>query len=311
MDKATWFDVPVIGNLTPKEIATILLEIEELGNEGEADIAPWGERKDAKALETKSLKKWWEDIHNKPWMHTNHVFGYIKPARPGNAPLSILPPDAIPVTHSLKNARVRITLNRLRVEEYPGRGTHQILVHFYAQNQTPDTTEELHFNTLYRVRQKQHAAIQGYPIFVGLHTGSEGLTFKCRTINVKNDQDERFLEVLESDVFRGGLRVISLAQPAIVPLSEMAYGLAKSIAVHHRNVSVQDFDLGLDFSTIAGRMRLAEGAYIAVQVPKPEGWTWDEWVYHADSGQIVQRTNPQQPLPYNYLIFGVSRYESA
>ena len=48
----------------------------------------------------------------------------------------------------------------------------------------------------------------------------------------------------------------------------MALGLAKTIGKRHRNVPVQDFDLGLDFSTIPLGARLAEGAYLAVQIPE-------------------------------------------
>ena len=57
--------------------------------------------------------------------------------------------------------------------------------------------------------------------------------------------------------------------------------------------------------------RLAEGAYLAVQVPESLQpiWNWDEWVYHPTLGQVVKRSDQQQPIPYNYLVFSLSRYE--
>ncbi len=46
---------------------------------------------------------------------------------------------------TLKNARIKIALNRLRVAAYPGGGMHRVLLHFFAQNQVPGKTENLHF----------------------------------------------------------------------------------------------------------------------------------------------------------------------
>lgn len=57
--------------------------------------------------------------------------------------------------------------------------------------------------------------------------------------------------------------------------------------------------------------RLVEGAYLAVQMPESplEGWNWSDWVYNPSSGQVIKQANPDQVLPYNYLIFGISRYQ--
>jgi hypothetical protein len=99
---------------------------------------------------------------------------------------------------------------------------------------------------------------------VGLHVGNEGIRLKVRTINVSNDQDEAVLNILESDVFKNGLQLIKTAQPALVPLSALAHGLTRMILTRNRNISVQDIDLGLDFSTILMRPHLAEGSYLAV-----------------------------------------------
>jgi hypothetical protein len=213
---------------------------------------------------------------------------------------------------SLRNSRIKITLDRLRVAAYPGTGTHRVLFDFYAQNQVPGDLEHLHFNATYRVREGEQAAILGFPIFVGLNVGTEGVAFKCFTVNVKNDEDEAFLGFLESDVFKAGLKLTSTVQPAIAPFSQMALGLTKSIAKRNRNVPVQDFYMGLDFSSIATRARLAEGSYLAVQIPETlqTAWDWAEWVYDPRNGQIVKKTQPSKLIPYNYLVYSVSRYAS-
>src|SRR6266705_848095 len=152
---------------------------------------------------------------------------------------------------SLKHARIKITLSRLRVASYPGGGMHRVLLHFFSQNQLPHNKEDLHFNATYRVREGEHAGIHGYPIFIGLNVGYEGLSFRCHTINYSNGQDEAFLYFLQTDVFKAGLKLVNTAQPVIAPFSELALLIAKTIAKRNNKISVQDFDLGLDFSTIS------------------------------------------------------------
>jgi hypothetical protein len=206
---------------------------------------------------------------------------------------------------------VKIALNQLRVADYPGGGTHRVLFDFYARNQVPGGTEELHFNATYRIRAGERAAIAGYPIFVGLNVGSEGVAFRCHTVNVKNDADEEFLDLLEGDVFKGGLKLVTMAQPAIAPLADMALGLTKAVAKRHRNVSVQDFYLGLDFAGTDMGARLAQGDYVAVQVPERlrRVWRWDDWIFDPDSGLVIDRSDDTKLIPYNYVVFGVSRYD--
>ncbi len=140
--------------------------------------------------------------------------------------------------------------------------------------------------------------------------GEEGLDFKCFTVNVKNEVDEAFLNLLESDIFRSGLKLVSTAQPAIALFSEMGLALTKSIASRNRNVPVQNFCLGLDFSDISTRARLAQGSYIVAQIPndKQRIWRWDRWVYDRTSGYIVEKKDPQKPMPYNYIVFSISLY---
>jgi hypothetical protein len=243
------------------------------------------------------------------WEHTAHAFGYLAPAAPGAAVLPIRHAGNIAPDVSLKGARLRITLDRLRVAQYPGGGVHQILFDFYARNQTTAGAEDLHFNAVYRAREGEGAAAVGYPIFVGLGAGPDGVAFRCFTVNVKNDQDEKLLAFLDSDVFRSGLKLASVAQPAVAPLSALAVGLTRALAGRNRNVPVQDFYLGLDFGANPLGARLAEGNYLAVQIPEANQavWDWDQWVYNPSNGQVVKKDNKAELIPYNYVVFGVNR----
>ncbi|OLB58194.1 MAG: hypothetical protein AUF64_06105 [Chloroflexi bacterium 13_1_20CM_54_36] len=228
----------------------------------------------------------------------------------------------LPIAHAggmsanpqLKNARLRITLNHLRVARYPGSGIHHILLDFSARNQVQGSAEEaLHFNMAFRGYEGEAVATIGYPIFIGLNVGPDGVYFGCKTVNVQNDDDQKFLEFLDSEVFKAGLRLVSTLQPAIAPLTGVAVGLTKSIAQRHQNVSVQEFFMGLDFSNDPTGARLAEGSYLAVQIPQSEQliWDWDEWQFDRSSGLVVNKENPSQLIPYNYIIFGVTKYEGA
>src|SRR5689334_15670022 len=85
----------------------------------------------------------------KPWQHTAHTFGFVAASsKTGSLPIQMageIKPDA-----SLKDASIKITLDRLRVASYPGSGIHHILFDFYAQNQVKDKVEPLHFNSTFR-----------------------------------------------------------------------------------------------------------------------------------------------------------------
>jgi hypothetical protein len=307
MRNSDWFeDLPVIAQLPDDELAK---KLEELG-----DIET------AALLQTEN-QNYYDDneksfsildsIFGVPaWKHAAHTFGFIAPLSDSQKSISIKHVSEINAAAELKNSRITITLDGLRVADYPGRGDHRILFDFYGQNQAPTSTEDLHFNATFRVREGERAAVIGFPIFVGLNVGEQGVNFKCFTINVKNTNDEAFLSMLESDIFKQGLKLATVAQPAIAPLTGIAVALTRSIAKRNQNVPVQDFYLGLDFSNVPTRARLAIGSYIAVQIPESMSlaWDWSEWEYLPQLGHIVNRLNPEKLIPYNYIIFGVSHY---
>jgi hypothetical protein len=305
MPASDWFDdIPVLGKLPGRAAAD---RLRELGDDEAAD-----ELLEASGgPTTMGPVKGWGLFKPRPWQHTAHAFGFLEPAGPGDAMLPIVHAGNIPVDESLRDKKVplTVTLDRLRIASYPGGGIHRVLFDFYAQHQAKDQLEHLHFNTTFRAQEGESVAVIGYPLFVGVKAGREGLAFKCFTVNVKNDDDEAFLGFLESDVFKEGLRLAATAQPVIGLFSQTALSLTKAIAKRNRNVAVQDFYMGLDFSDIRTRARLREGSYIAVQIPERSVvvWDWREWVYNPNNGQIVNAADPAQLIPYNYVVLGVSR----
>jgi hypothetical protein len=299
----------VLGARQPNEAAQILRQLgeDDLAVRLEVDVPTM---RSAGAFES-GLPFW--PFQDCPWQHTAHAFGYIGLSDTNTGPVPLRFAGAIESDPTLCGSRIKITLDRLRVADYPGTGVHSILFDFYARNQTATEEEHLHFNVYLRAKEGQEAAIIGHPVFVGLTVGSEGLAFRGRTVNIKNESDESMLAFLESDTFRSGLRLMSTAQPAVIPFSEMALGLTTGLLKRNRNVPVQDFFMGLDFSRVQTGARLAQGSYIIVQIPDrlQRIWDWGEWRYDPGTGALVSAADKSRLIPYNYLVLGLAKLQGA
>ena len=126
-------------------------------------------------------------------------------------------------------------------------------------------------------------------------------------MNVQNDNDELFLDLLESDVLRQGLTLAATAQPALGALSSLAVGMAKTIAT--RATQCAGGRTSNSGSTLAARCRRrAAGRRIvrggADAAAFQRAWHWADWIYDAGSGQI--RNAAAELIPLNYFILGVS-----
>jgi hypothetical protein len=293
---------PVIGSLTAYQASNKLEEI------GYSDIAKTIRFEGGEKLF--SSINWPGSNQPRPWQYTSHAFGFISPTSSKTEPVDIIEAGGIEPDTSLRNSRIKVALSRLRVFDYPGGGIHQILFDFYGQNQVQGQTEDVHFTQTYRVQQGEQAGIIGYPVFIGLNVGSEGVDFQCHTVNVKNEEDEKLIEFLDSDIFKKGLSLVSTLNPAVPVITSFATGLTNAIANRNSNVGVQQFYMGLDFSDNPMGARLAQGSYIAVQVPRAEEWDWTKWVFNPKNGQIVPRDNLTGSVPYNYLVFSVDKMSS-
>jgi hypothetical protein len=243
------------------------------------------------------------------WIHTGNVLGYLTLADSGPDLQPISSPAQIVPDIALKGAQINVTLDDLHVAEYPGQGTHPIWVHFTARRQPGHGPEQLHFITVCRVGEGEQNTVLARPIFVGLPVGAEGLHLQCITVNVLNEDDETLLKVFESNALQGGLQLQPIAQPSLALFSTLVLGLTKTIATHNRNVAVQSVTFGLDFSQVAPRPQLAEGSYIAAQIPShaQAGWRWQDWGFDPAKRLIVSAQQPTQSIPYNYIAVRVSR----
>ncbi len=289
------------------ELEELISKLEEMEETSSTDSASQGKRGSKDVGGILNVLGW---VQQQPWNHANHTIGYIAPNQFGGMePSSIQHASSIQADLTLKNSRIDIHLDLLRIFNYPGTGTHNIMVTFAAQNQVPNASEAVIFSQTYRVPEGETAPVKGWPIFIGLNVGSRGVAFECSTINVKNEGDESLLKALESPAFKTGLNLLQTAQPALAPFTDMTVGVVKAIAERTQNIPVQKFYLGLDFNNTAPLgLRLREGNYIAVQVPDQTTIQWDgRWIYDPQFGTIVHKADGS-PLEYNYLVFRVSRY---
>jgi hypothetical protein len=294
-------DIKTIGEYSFEDIASKLQQIDDLDTAHE-----FLERANAEQIGEAGIFS--GPPH--PWEYATHQFGYIAPPEQGVTKLQpIQYAGALQADETLKNSRINIRIDQLRIYKYPGGGMHNVILTFAAQNQViNNVTESVSFSQTYRVPEGQIAGISGYPIFIGLNVGVQGIAFECSTVNIKNDSDEKILETLESKPFKDGLNLLTTFQPAIAPFTEFTLGIVKTLATRNRNVAVQKFYLGLDFEQVAMGARLAEGNYIAVQVPSETTIDWSKWGFNSNTGTIVHRAN-SMPLEHNYIIFRVSRYK--
>lgn len=248
---------PVIGALKTSEAAT---RLEAMGDAEKAAELRSAVEEVGRNVKYSRLSKFFDGTP--PHAYTDHSYGFIAPPKDSDGELlEIIDAGNMDAEQGLKNQRIKVTLDRLRVFDYPGKGEHTVLIDFYGRHQTstPNQTEDLHFTQKYRALEGAGAGVRGFDIFVGLKVGEQGVSFKCYTVNVENKDDKKLLAFLDSDVFKKGLGLIEAFNPAIPIVSGLATGVIKMFAGRNDNVPVQDFHLGLDFSRGATGARLREG----------------------------------------------------
>ena len=128
-------------------------------------LAAMGDRKTASQIRRAIAKQgkdvklasltWPRDKSQQPsYQFTQHAFGFIpKPTTGANGLVDTSDAGNIQAGVGLKNQQIKLTLDRLRVYNYPGGGIHVILFDFYAQHQVSSgDTQDLYFTQNYRVQ---------------------------------------------------------------------------------------------------------------------------------------------------------------
>lgn len=240
------------------------------------------------------------------WEHTSYAFGFIGENTAGNNNLTISEAKNIDADLSLKNNQITVSLDFLRAYDYPGNGKHRVLFKFNALNHLNDSTQDLSFNQTFAIQEGQRAPISGYPIFIGLNTGSNLVQFNVEIINVSNDADDKFLETMESGIVKNGITLLNSVNPVIPIITEYATGITQMIAKRNKNREITAPKMGLYFDTIPTHMKLSKGVYIAIQMEKPDQFDWSKWTYNRSYGTIQSTDGNNTDIPYNYFVFSIS-----
>jgi hypothetical protein len=245
----------------------------------------------------------------KPYTHTGFILGFIPPnAAPSDRTSEIVGISQIQGDKQIVGKRIKISLDKFYVHDYPGLGQHSILCEFSGKNQVAGETEELRFAVRFNAGDKASASLSGVPIFMGVTVGSDGISFEGRTINVSNTLDEVVLATLESPAFKNGLALINAAQPALKPFSTLAAAAVKSTLARKKNAQIHNFNLGLDFAAGATSARLRHGSYVVIQSDDSSGWNWDDFEWSRDAMSLQAKSGSARLVDFNYMIFGVSEF---
>jgi len=284
-----------LGNMPPGAIAAYLMEV------GNLDDARHFQQGAISGQSFLSLKK--------PYSHSGFILGFIPEATRGAANTgTILGTSQIEGDKALVGTRIKVSLDKFYVCNYPGLGQHTVLCEFAGKNQVPGETEELRFALRFQNNDRASAAVSGVPIFMGVTVGEDGISFEGRTINVSSSLDDVILSTLDTPAFKNGLALLANAQPALKPFSSLAAAAVSTTLKRKQNKQVHNFNLGLDFAKGASSARLRLGSYVVVQSDDVAGWNWDNFEWNRDTHMIEFKANKADPVPFNFMVFGVARF---
>lgn len=206
----------------------------------------------------------------------------------------------------LKNKKVKITFQDLRIVNYPGYGEHQITFEFFL-NAQGSTDKDFHWSQAYRANDDEGVAVINKPIFLKYTVSDAGLIFHGYTVNVKSKANTEIMKFLNGEEAKRGISLASAANPAIGPLLGVGKAVAENFLSQSENKQVQFYDLGLDFKDNSPGLRLAKGLYVIAQVPKTIALDWNDWVYDRKFGTILKsKTVERKMLPCNYVSFSIT-----
>lgn len=313
-------EVPLLGEQKENDIREYLIEIGDKGatlQKSKINLITKTTFPSSTKISTEDLNKIneslineddknWYNYWNKspvPWKHAQTQIGFVTST---SSEYKIITPAHKILPEKIKTATIR--LDKIRVYDYPGSGMHNLLFTFEATNGTAiGLKENLVFNQTYKAAETEGAGITGYPIFSNLNIPADGVSFKAAIINVSNDADEATLNILDNKESKAGLSLLTTAQPALAPFTEIALGVSRMILTRNKNKLVQEVYLGLDNDTTAAfGARLGAGNYIVVQAPDIS-FLWSDWEYDSANARLVSKKDHKSLPPYNYFVFRVTK----
>lgn len=243
------------------------------------------------------------------WQTRNHLYGYLPPRVAGDSGTTSLTNafDLDTSDETLSGTPMRLTIDRVKVKKYPGKGLHHIAFFCSVRTQVASDVDIVRYSVGYTAREGDEVAAVGITMFDGAKISNSYLNLKCNTTNVDTKKDKTFFSILSRNAFSQGLQLLSTAQPALEPLSTLIEGVKNDLEGQRKGIVVQDFEIGLDLAQTSTRIKLREGSYIVVQIPPAEAgaWKWEDWEF--SGGRFRKKNDPTSLIEYNYIVVGVSK----
>lgn len=290
---AAWnAEVRTATDLSPAELATGLAALDYSPAEVKAATAS--------VLKAGNLDRLWKT--------KTHVYGYIGLRSAGPAtPQAVENAFDIAPDQTLNGQSLRLTIDRLRVRKYPGKGTHDIAFFCSARTQVGNDVTPIEYSVGYSATEGDQVPAVGITMFEGIRVVGSYINLACGTTNVDTKKDKTFFLVLTDSVFTQGLKLLDTAQPALLPLTALTKGVRQELEGQHKGVPVQKWEIGLDLTSVSTRIKMREGSYLVIQIPPEDEpqWKWTDWEY--SGGRIQKKATPAVLIPYNYMVIGASR----
>lgn len=244
----------------------------------------------------------------KAYKHIDSILGFVPVTTGDQVKIPVQGASKLNADATIIGKRVKISLDKFYVAEYPGRGQHLILCEFTGKNQMSSETEELRFALRFNANDGSGAGMAGVPIFMGVTVGKNGISFEGRSINVNSSGDETVLDTLGTPAFQNGLGLLLSAQPALKPFTSLATAVVKTIASKSKNTQVHNFALGLDFAASGTSAKLQYGSYVVVQCDETTDWDWDQYEWNRDTN-MIELKDKSRVFPYNFMVFRVVPFD--
>ncbi len=217
----------------------------------------------------------------------------------------LIHPGSIDPQTDLTGRAVRVSMSRVYIHRYPGRGIHNIVFRFRLGATLGDLSPE--FLIAKSASDEENLGAQNITLFEGYTIDSSGLTIDCKTVNVSNQEDQALMSMLNDPAYSKGLEFLSTAQPVLGPLVALTTGIFKFLLRRNENRLVQDFLFGLSFTSDDLALKLAEGSYVIIQIPKDNiDFKLTDVRLETETGRLINNATGKK-LEANHIILGISQ----
>jgi len=236
------------------------------------------------------------------------IFAFIDPSTKQLVPSSNISPQK-----NLIGQTLNVTLDKFYIHRYPGSPKHIIQINFSVghlvnvANATSDSTlvkEDILFGYIVEAVDGQAAPPVGAALFRKLKIQDE-LQMTVITINLADRLEKRISEVLEGEVMKGGLDLLSTANPAFSMVRELVEGTTKMFLERHRNIVVHKVPIGLLINAKEADPKLREGSYALMQAAS-DWFNLEDFCWNTERYRIEHKKSKEQ-LPCNHIVFSISK----